>query len=69
MFTLIPFEGGVLHVERVQHVGTRSVAVSMEFRDGESFARWCASDHLRLAYPLLYANLRRRARGLFNPLA
>ena len=65
-FTLNRCPGGIL-VERVRrHVGAGRSLQSMEFRDSDSFARWSEADRLQFAYPLLYANLRRRARALFN---
>ena len=36
----------------------------MQFLDDEDFERWCESDRLRLAYPLLFENLKRSVRGL-----
>jgi hypothetical protein len=65
-FTLIRCPGGILVERARRHVGTGRSLQSMEFRDSDSFARWSEADRLQFAYPLLYTNLRRRVRALFN---
>jgi hypothetical protein len=67
-FTLIRRPGGV-HVERSEvRPGKGRLIHSMQFQDDDSFVRWCEADRLRLAYPLLFADLQRSAHVLFDPI-
>jgi hypothetical protein len=60
--------GRRLHVERVHHAreGAARVIQAMVFNDDAAFVRWCDADTLKFSHPMLYANLRRTGRDLFD---
>jgi hypothetical protein len=61
-------EGVVMERTR-NRLGPGQVCQAMQFRDEAGFIRWCESDPLRFAYPLLFANLRRSGCALFHSAA
>jgi len=59
---------GRIHMERTRRRAARSTTVVQvsNFGDEASFIAWCEGDRLRFTYPLLFVNLRRIGRALFN---
>jgi len=58
---------GQVHMERTRRSARSSAVVQVShFGDEASFNRWCDSDRLRFAHPLLFAMLRRGGRALFH---
>ena len=49
-----------------QRSGGRRFIQSVRFDDEPSFVRWCRSDDLWFAYPLLFSQLTRRGCELFD---
>jgi len=65
-FRLVGSATGVV-VKRTHHQSCHErVDVSMAFVSEASLSQWCAADPLRYTYPLLFAQLRRSGRALFN---
>ena len=65
-FILTPCASGV-YVERTRlRSGAGRIVQAMQFADGDSFLRWCASDLMQFAYPLLFVTLRRSGSALFH---
>jgi hypothetical protein len=61
---------GSLLLERTEtRADLVTVIYVMEFREKESFERWCAADRLQLTYPLFYSNLRRNGGALFDAVS
>lgn len=61
---------GGIAVERAERrAGGSRFIQSVRFDDEASFIRWCRSDDLWFAYPLLFSQLTRRAGELFPPNA
>ena len=66
MFTLSARPGGISVQRNEQRPGGRRLVQSLRFSDAPSFVKWCESDELRFAYPLLFANLARSGCELFD---
>lgn len=64
--TLCRRPGGVLVQRSEVRPGDTRVVQSMLFASACAFAIWCESDQLRFAYPLLFSNLARSGRELFD---
>jgi hypothetical protein len=58
--------GGVLMQRSELRPGDTRVVQAMLFASARAFALWCESDQLRFAYPLLFSNLARSGRDLFD---
>jgi len=65
-FTLCPRPRGVVVQRSELRPGKRRIVQSMLFANARAFVLWCESDQLRFAYPLLFSNLSRRGRDLFD---
>lgn len=65
-FTLSARPGGISVQRNEQRPGGRRLVQSMRFSNAQSFVKWCESDELRFAYPLLFSNLARSGRELFD---
>ena len=65
-FHLAARPGGVAVQRSERRAGGRRVVQSVRFADEASFVRWCQSDELRFAYPLLFSKLSRSGCELFN---
>ena len=58
--------GGIAVQRKERRAGGGQVTQSVRFTDEASFTRWCESDALRFAYPLLFSKLTRSGCELFN---
>lgn len=58
--------GGIAVQRSERRTGGRQVVQSLHFADEAAFVRWCESDALRFAYPLLFSKLTRSGCELFN---
>jgi hypothetical protein len=58
--------GGIAVQRTEQRPDGRRVVQSMHFADEASYVRWCQSDDLWFAYPLLFSKLSRSGCELFN---
>ena len=67
IFTMSADRGGVqIERTRKRSAADDPVTTVMRFRDEEGFTRWCDTDDLRHAYPLLFAQMRRSGLTLFR---
>lgn len=66
VFQLSARPGGISVRRSERRSGGEQVTQSVRFTDESAFARWCESDALRFAYPLLFSKLTRSGRDLFN---
>jgi hypothetical protein len=57
--------GVVVQRSELRH-GDRRVVQLMLFPSAHTFVTWCESDQLRFAYPMLFINLARSGRDLFD---
>ena len=68
-FALCPRPHGVVVQRSELRRGGRPVVQSILFTNARAFMTWCESDHLRFDYPLLFIDLARCARDLFDSAA
>ena len=66
VFQLNARPGGIAVQRSERHAGGGNVTQSVRFTDEAAFTRWCESDALRFAYPLLFSKLTRSGCELFN---
>lgn len=66
IFQLTARPAGVAVQRSERRAGDRRVVQSVRFADEAAFVRWCQSDELRFAYPLLFSKLARSGCELFN---
>jgi hypothetical protein len=66
VFQLNARPGGLAVQRKERRAGGGQVTQSLRFTDEASFTRWCESDALRFAYPLLFSKLMRSGSELFN---
>lgn len=66
VFQLNARPGGIAVQRRERRAGGGQVTQSVRFTDEAAFTRWCESDALRFAYPLLFSKLTRSGCELFN---
>ena len=66
VFHLNARPGGISVQRKESRAGGGQVTQSVRFTDEASFTRWCESDALRFAYPLLFSKLTRSGCVLFN---
>ena len=64
--TLWPRPGGVVVQRNELRLGDRRHVQSMLFASAHAFVTWCETDQLRFAYPMLFFNLTRSGRELFD---
>jgi hypothetical protein len=65
-FMLCPRPRGVVVQRSELRHGDRRVVQLMLFASAHAFVMWCESDQLRFAYPMLFINLARSGRDLFD---
>lgn len=68
-FTLCPRPLGVVIQRDESRRGDRRVVQSILFTSARAFVTWCESDHLRFDYPMLFIDLARCGRDLFDSAA
>jgi hypothetical protein len=59
--------GGIAVQRTEQRPGGRRLVQSIRFEDEVAFVRWCESDDLWFAYPLLFSEMARSGCALFRP--
>ena len=65
-FTLYLRPHGVVVQRSELRRGDRRVVQSILFTNARAFVTWCESDHLRFDYPMLFIDLARYGRDLFD---
>lgn len=66
VFQLSARPSGIAVQRSERRAGGGQVTQSLRFADETAFVRWCESDALRFAYPLLFSKLTRSGCELFN---